>query len=40
MHHVWCKISTNVERKEKLLIPKLDGLDKHNGRTKCNTSRN
>jgi hypothetical protein len=35
MHHVQCKICTNVEWREKLLIPKLDGFDKHSGRTKC-----
>jgi hypothetical protein len=35
MHHVWCKICTNVEWREKLLVPKLDGFYNHSGRRKC-----
>jgi hypothetical protein len=35
MHMVSCKISSIVELKEKLLVPKLDELIKHNGRKKC-----
>ncbi len=32
MHHVRCRICTHVEWREKLLVPKLDGLYKHSGR--------
>jgi len=35
MHHVKCKIYTKVECKDKLVVPKLDGLHKHNQRRKC-----
>lgn len=35
MHRVRCKICTKVGCKEKLLVPKLDGLHKHVGRRKC-----
>jgi hypothetical protein len=35
MHQVRCKICINVEWKEKLLVPKLYGFYKHNGRKKC-----
>jgi hypothetical protein len=34
MHTVSCKICSIVEHKEKLLVPKLDQLIKHNGRKK------
>jgi len=35
MHHVRWGICTNVEWREKLLIPKLDGLYKHSGKKRC-----
>ncbi len=35
LHYMWCKICTNVEHREKLLVPKLGVLYKHNGRRKC-----
>jgi hypothetical protein len=35
MHMVSCKICSIVEHKERLLVPKLDELTKHNGRKKC-----
>lgn len=35
LHYVRCKICTNVENKEKMLVPKLGVLYKHNGRRKC-----
>jgi hypothetical protein len=35
MHHIRCMICTNVEQKEKLLVPKLYGFYKHSGRRKC-----
>jgi len=35
LHHVRCKIYIVVEYYEKLLVPKLDDLNKHNGRRKC-----
>ncbi len=35
MHHVYCRICIGVEQREKLLVPKLDRLYKHNGRRKC-----
>ncbi len=38
VHQVWCKVCTNVERKEKLLAPKLDSLLKHVNCYKCKVS--
>jgi len=35
LHHVWCKICTDIEHKEKLLVLKLDNLHKHSIRKKC-----
>jgi hypothetical protein len=35
MHLVRCKICTKVGCKDKLLVPKLDGLHKHVKRRKC-----
>ncbi len=32
---MWCKICIDVEHKEKLLVQKLDGVHKHNGKKKC-----
>jgi hypothetical protein len=33
-HQVRCKVCTKIERKEKLLDPKLSSLHKHGGRRK------
>jgi len=39
LHHVRCKICIDVEHRENLLVPKLDGLHKHNGKRKCKCAK-
>ncbi len=39
LHHVRCKVCTDVEHREKLLVLKLDGLHKHNGKRKCKCAK-
>jgi hypothetical protein len=35
LHHLQCRICTNVEHRENLLMPILDGLNKHSGKRMC-----
>jgi hypothetical protein len=36
---VQCKVCSTIERREKLLVPKLDGLRKHSGRWMCKVAQ-
>jgi hypothetical protein len=39
VHQVWCAICSNVERKEKLFVLKLDSLLEHTSRHKTKVSK-
>jgi len=36
---VQCKVCSTIEQREKLFVPKLDGLKIHNGRRMCKVAR-